>query len=465
VTALGGRLAVLAALVVLLAPGAARAASVTYGPSQHTDGRDVAASPLDVTSVTFGQRDTRMMLRIRARTAWSAADLSAESGRLLCVYLFREGTTSPQGRVCVLPRDGAAALRYERLDAAGAASDASAVAANVERPNSRTIAATFTPLEIGLPRGRFAWQVVSTWTDGAACTAAAPCVDRVPDARAIHDTVRLLAQPRCFGAASRDPRRACVNRALRLSVVPSPRAARRARNAACTRAGRTGLVSVCAFGVAPSQAASTIALVGDSHAQHWRGALEVVAQARRWRGLSITRSGCPYTTAVPVLPGRRRSLDCMTWNTQLRAWFGAHPEVQTVFISSHAGAKTKGSTAAGYRNALRALPSSVKRVYLIRDTPYLKPYSGCVGRALAKHQRPGPACAQPRQGRLLPDAHADAARSLHSKRVRVIDMTRYYCGPHSCLPVVGGALVFKEGGHLTSVFASTLGPFLLRAIG
>jgi hypothetical protein len=66
---------------------------------------------------------------------------------------------------------------------------------------------------------------------------------------------------------------------------------------------------------------------------------------------------------------------------------------------------------------------------------------------------------------LLRDPLAAAAIALHTRRVRLIDMTHFYCGPRSCLPVVGGALVFKEGGHLTSVFASTLGPFVLRAIG
>jgi hypothetical protein len=48
--------------------------------------------------------------------------------------------------------------------------------------------------------------------------------------------------------------------------------------------------------------------------------------------------------------------------------------------------------------------------------------------------------------------------------VRVVDLTRYFCGRQHCLPVVGGALVHNDVDHLTQRFAKTLGPFLLRRI-
>ena len=46
----------------------------------------------------------------------------------------------------------------------------------------------------------------------------------------------------------------------------------------------------------------------------------------------------------------------------------------------------------------------------------------------------------------------------------MIDLTRYMCGPQECYPVIGGALVHKDTHHLTQVFATTLGPFLLRRL-
>jgi len=53
---------------------------------------------------------------------------------------------------------------------------------------------------------------------------------------------------------------------------------------------------------------------------------------------------------------------------------------------------------------------------------------------------------------------------MSSARVPVIDMTRYFCSARRCQSVIGGALVHKDGAHLTRMFAATLGPFVLRAV-
>ena len=64
---------------------------------------------------------------------------------------------------------------------------------------------------------------------------------------------------------------------------------------------------VCAFGTAQPRAVDDIALVGDSHASHWRSALRLVAQNERWHGLSVTHTGCPYSQTVKALA---RDVDC-----------------------------------------------------------------------------------------------------------------------------------------------------------
>ena len=38
------------------------------------------------------------------------------------------------------------------------------------------------------------------------------------------------------------------------------------------------------------------------------------------------------------------------------------------------------------------------------------------------------------------------------------------CDRRLCYPVVGGVLVDRNMGHLTGLFSSTLGPFLLRDV-
>ena len=53
---------------------------------------------------------------------------------------------------------------------------------------------------------------------------------------------------------------------------------------------------------------------------------------------------------------------------------------------------------------------------------------------------------------------------MDDPRVTVLDMTPFMCDRDKCFPVVGGALVHKDGGHVTQVFSRTLGPYLGRYV-
>jgi hypothetical protein len=281
--------------------------------------------------------------------------------------------------------------------------------------------------------------------------------------------------PRCFGAASRDTRRPCDNPELRRAVVPTPNEARSARNAPCTFIASLDEIHPCEFGEPAATAKRTIALVGDSHASHWRAALAVAAEARKWRGVSVTQTSCPLSRAVRELRARARSEACVRWKREIFPWFRAHPEISIVFVSGLAGGggvvpragQSRFDTAvAGYAAAWRALPPSVHRIVVLRDTPLAgRGTSRCVEQAIARRTPAGPACALPRALVLTRDPAVAAAARMRSRRVRVVDLTRYFCGRTSCYPVIGGALVFKDLTHITAVFGETLGPFLLRKLG
>src|SRR3954453_12468594 len=76
-------------------------------------------------------------------------------------------------------------------------------------------------------------------------------------------------QPRCFGAAARDPHVPCHNPRLRPMVGPTPAKGPKAFNAPCAPFERVGQVGVCEFGTPAAEATGTVALLGDSHAAHW----------------------------------------------------------------------------------------------------------------------------------------------------------------------------------------------------
>jgi hypothetical protein len=282
------------------------------------------------------------------------------------------------------------------------------------------------------------------------------------------------AGERCFGAAARDPWKRCENPRLRLAVEPTPAAARRGLNAPCTVIERIGPVHICESGVSRAEASETVALVGDSHAAHWRAALETAARAHRWRILSAIYGGCPLSAAFRAHPRPVQRAGCVEWKRGVFAWFAHHPEVHIVFVSGLTGAtgvvpsggRSEFETSvSGYRRAWRALPASVRRIVVIRDNPkMLAATAACVTRAAARRRPPGLACAAPRRAVMQPDPMAEAARRLHSRRVRSVDLTRFFCDRRRCFPVVGGALTLKDTTHITAVFSRSLGPFLRRAV-
>ena len=57
------------------------------------------------------------------------------------------------------------------------------------------------------------------------------------------------------------------------------------------------------------------------------------------------------------------------------------------------------------------------------------------------------------------------AASRRPNRVDYVDLTKFFCDSRQCFPVIGGALVYKDATHITSVYGRTLGPYLLRALG
>jgi peptidoglycan/LPS O-acetylase OafA/YrhL len=288
------------------------------------------------------------------------------------------------------------------------------------------------------------------------------------------ESVALVAgRPDCFGAAARDPGRPCFNASLRHKVVPAPVAAQSEVNAPCPHFRRDGAISVCEFGVPAAEATRTVALIGDSHASHWRAPLDGVARERGWHGLSITRTSCPYSTATKLTPEPTRSI-CARWVNALPGFLRRHPEIDTLFaagitggkVSVPAGRTKREAKVNGYRNAWRQLPPTIKHVVVIRDTPKMPPATvDCIERSRHDRRGAGVACAVPRGASLQPDPQVIAARAGHSPRLQVVDLTRVLCSTRVCFPVIGGALVYKDRHHFTLVFAETLAGPLGREVG
>jgi peptidoglycan/LPS O-acetylase OafA/YrhL len=327
------------------------------------------------------------------------------------------------------------------------------------------------------PRMTFAWGGAASGLIAVVLAIGATHVQaQIHDAE--RESTRIAnSQPRCFGAEARDPLHPCRNPALRLKVVPAPVAARDEGNEPCADFRPDAGVNVCDFGVPAPQATRTVALVGDSHASHWRAPLDVVARQYHWRGLSVTHTSCPFSTATKIIPEPARS-SCARWLKQVPHFFASHPEIDTLFVVGITGGQVqvpRGRTmfeakVNGYRNAWRSLPATVKHIIVIRDTPKIHGETvDCVAQAIASKQDAGAVCAIPRDSVLQKDPQVVAAEKEHSPRLQAVDLTKVMCSTTQCFPVIGGALVFKDLHHFTLVFAKTLagplGQVVRRSVG
>lgn len=300
-------------------------------------------------------------------------------------------------------------------------------------------------------------------------------VVRLSGTAAVAATLALPAMPATAAPAKRAP--ACRGAQALASTACNAGSPGRVRPSAergtfdrCT--DLPGPPARCAFGVSPRRAKRTVALLGDSHALHWRSALRVAALRERWRGISLTGPGCFFSAAVTFLyPGAREP--CVDTYRQTRRFLQAHKEITTVFVSAsvrqavipEAGPQDEVKRK-GFRDAYTSLPPHVKRVIVLRDPPMNSPENfACVKQAVRARTNANAACPLPRSEAITEDAAASAATGLGSPRYVVADFNDLFCRASACQKVVGGIRIYRDGfGHLTDAYSASLGPYVQRRV-
>lgn len=417
-------------LCALAAPSAAEAVIVQklWPLAAHADPEDAPGTALDVRAVSFGMRGTRLARTVRTFGEWDADAVGPDG---ICVGLSRGGD------LC-LASTANGGLQLRRAGRS--------VPAEVERPDRRSVKVAVHPRALGLGPGRLRWSLSAGQ-------------DRAPDAGTLTSRVAALGGPRCFGAGARAGRHPCVDRDLRREVIPGPYAAQVTPDFPCERApGGHTAIGPCRFGYPHGR--PRIALIGDSHAAHWRAAVDVAAKVAGRRAVSLTSPGCSFSTEVYPAPTPIPA-GCRAHTREALRWLRRHRGVDTVITSSSAG---RGLSTAGYRSVWSLVPRSVRRILVIRDVPRVThATAGCVAAVKRRGASSVGVCSVPRAGALPPDTSAQAAAGAGG-RVRLLDFTRFFCGRSRCYPVIGGAYVYRDFNHMNPVFGSTLGPYLLRAL-
>jgi peptidoglycan/LPS O-acetylase OafA/YrhL len=222
----------------------------------------------------------------------------------------------------------------------------------------------------------------------------------------------------------------------------------------------------CVYGNPSSD--TTVVLFGDSHAMQWFPALKELAEERDWRLLGFSKSACPPAEIQVYSTGLRREYrECDEWRERtLERITQEAPSLVVTSMLNRYRAREDGkglprdasneAVVDGYVSTLRELRGAGAPVAVIEDVPRPdKDVPECVSRSLERLQD----CAFPRSKALGgPRINAEAAERV--KGAGLVDPTPVVCPEEMCPAVVGDALVYRNGAHLTATYVRTLTPWL-----
>lgn len=216
----------------------------------------------------------------------------------------------------------------------------------------------------------------------------------------------------------------------------------------------------------------SVALVGDSHAQHWLPALDQAGRDRGWRVIAWSKSSC---TAIDV-PLRNDRLErdypeCDVWRESVLQSLREEGGVDVVLIGDtyNYAELVVDENGEPYQNASDLMSvwrsgaeqtfdqyeTVADRVLMLRDTPWARRnVPDCLSEDVATPER----CAFELEGHAwLDEAYVAEELAAGNDLVAVIDLTTAICEADPC-PVVTdqGIVKYRDGHHLTQTFSRSL---------
>ena len=215
-----------------------------------------------------------------------------------------------------------------------------------------------------------------------------------------------------------------------------------------------------------------LVLFGDSHAQQWFAALDVIARQRGWRLAVLTKTDCgPALGRVGRDGSAVPYAECDQWRQRALARIARlRPAMVVMSARNREGSPLDVTVTAGpdqdWAAAWAATVVRIKRTgavpVVIPDTP------------IARRDVPACLAAYPAA---IDRCHLDVYKSLYLPRQRIVralvlahgarvaDSTAWFCTPSICPAVIGGTVVYRDDNHLTSAYAKRLAGVLNDALG
>lgn len=226
--------------------------------------------------------------------------------------------------------------------------------------------------------------------------------------------------------------------------------------------GDSSEVRVCHLG--NRGASIRVALVGDSHANEYAGAFDLVGKANGYAVDVIAKGGCPLSYSQRAQSGALEAA-CRAWVAATAAYLKAH-SYDAIVTSMKSGvtwqSNPTGATYAnpvtGYSAMLRALLSTGAQVIYLKDNP--RPIASILTCLRNNHGHEVASCSAQRSSALEAEPALTAIANQNSTQVHLINFDNVFCNTSTCEPVIGGVVVYRDDNHLTNTFVRSLTPKL-----
>jgi hypothetical protein len=136
--------------------------------------------------------------------------------------------------------------------------------------------------------------------------------------------------------------------------------------------------------------------------------------------------------------------------------------VSAFTFGSEDGSSSLEAGADGFVETWTEWADTGARVHVLRDIP--RTTLRHVPECLMANATDPLECSRPRSEAVRPDAATAAAERVASDRIRLVDMTDFFCDESTCYTAIGGAVVYWDADHLSAQYSRSLAPYVLQRL-
>lgn len=218
----------------------------------------------------------------------------------------------------------------------------------------------------------------------------------------------------------------------------------------------------CVYG--DTVGAKTMVLFGDSHAAQWFPALERIAEAQRWRLVSLTKSACP--SALVTVQNQslgREYKECALWRSHVLERIARERPTLVVLANSskYLTDPLQGIDASAWQQGMHQTLVELQRtgasVVVLRDTPWPGfDVPICLSRA-AWQGKSLSLCNFDRNDAVDSVVYElDRKAAVKVEKAAVLDISDLVCVGPQCQSLIGGRIAYRDDHHLTAWVSARL---------